>query len=287
MTDRYALRHLPAGPVHGIIWHWSGYEVAGAATVDRRGNRHLYEVRGKELVALKDEPQSWRPADVNRWRWPNNVAPEPLPVQIEPRMTTIGMAFDATAAAAEMEADREAARANRRAATTDTPQWWRDVARVAYAPMGAVSRDHGEARIMRALILERGIRLDLRPYRTNAAVLADLKATLADLLAEAPASDWVPPLVAQPEDWRDFEVVMGWLIEVMPSRRELTCLRGRMQSPPLTWVQIGDEIGRTEARARQLYAGAIDALVAAANREPRRARARLAELQERNRSAAR
>lgn len=161
--------------------------------------------------------------------------------------------------------------------------------RVVYEPQGSVTREQGEARVMRALILERSIRIrmDLAPYRTNAAVLAQLKTTLADVLREQPEGDWVPPLEPQPQDWRDFEIAMGWLVEVMPSKREMMILRARMQSPPATWRQIGDEINRTGARARQIYDDAIDALVAAANRQPRRAMARLGELKARNREAKR
>ncbi len=284
--DWFSMAVLPAGRLQ-IRVRWGPYIVLAATDVDKRGRRHFHEIVGRELRPISARPEAWQPVAPAKWIWPNGVACDPLPVHIWPRMTTTAMAFDATAAAAEMEADREAARANPDAPVAEGPQWWRDVARVQYQPMGAIDAEHGEARIMRALILERSIRMDMRRYRTNAAVLADLKLTLADVLAEVPSADWVPALVPQPEDWRDFEVVMGWFVEVLPSRREMRCLRGRMQSPPATWVQIGDEIGRTEARARQLYDGAIDALVDAGNRRPRRAKARLTELQARNREARR
>ena len=80
---------------------------------------------------------------------------------------------------------------------------------------------------------------------------------------------------------------MRWMSEVMPSDKAIEVLRWRTLSPPATWPQIGDEIKRTAVRARQIYTETIDALVEAGNREPRRALARRAELQERNREAKR
>jgi len=285
--DWYDLDHLPAGTVRVRV-RWDCYVVEAVATTDKKGRRHWHELRGRELVPLRPLPQAWHPLTAD-WKWPNNQDPEPMPVSVIGSVSSIGGAsFDAAAAAEEMERDREEARSRSDASPAeDGGQWWRDVARIVYEPMGNVSREYGEARIMRALIIERSIRMDLARYRTNAAVLAALKLSLADVLAEAPSVDWVPPVTPMPEDWRDFETVMGWLVEVLPSRREMLVLRARMLSPPATWRQIGDEIGRTSARARQIYSAAIDELVGAANRQPRRAKARLAELKERNREAKR
>lgn len=285
--DWFDLIHLPAGTSR-VRARWDCYQVEAVSSVDAKGRRHWHELRGRELVPLKARPEAWQPM-AGAWIWPNGAIPQPMPIMVMGSVASIGgVAFDAAAAAEEMERDREEAR-NRRdpAPADDGGQWWRDVARVAYEPQGNVSREHGEARIMRALILERSIRMDGRRYRTNAAVLAALKLTLADVLAEHPGEDWIPPLAAMPEDWRDLEIVMGWLVEVMPSRREIFVLRGRMLAPPATWAQLGDEIKRTAVRARQIYTETIDALVEAGNREPRRALARRAELQERNREAKR
>lgn len=284
--DWFDLIHLPAGTVRVRV-RWPGFEVPAVSSVDAKGRRHWHELRGRELVPLKARPEAWQPM-AGSWIWPNNAAPQPLPVRVMGSVVSIGkVAFDAAAAAEEMERDREEARGRRDPAPAeDGGQWWRDVARVAYEPQGNVSRVHGEARIMRALILERSIRMDGSRYRTNAAVLAALKA-VPDDYREPPTADWVPPLVSMPEDHKDFETVMGWIVELLPSRREIFVLRARMLSPPATWVQIGDEIHRTAVRAKQIYGETIDALVAAGNREPRRALARRAELQERNREAKR
>lgn len=287
----YKLDDLPPGTVHGIEWRWPGYEVKGATTTDKRGNRYFYEVRrDKSLKRLPHVPDAWRPDPANhRWTWPGGVAPEPLRREVVPRLATLGgVAFAAVSSAelaAEMEANREAARATHGNDPLDEPpQWWRDVWRIEYQAMGGVTRDMAEARIMRFLILERSIRMDIEAPRTNAAVLADLKRTLADVLADRPEVDWVPPLKPTAEDHCDFETVGGWLVEVMPSRREMGIMRARMGTPPETWDAIGATFRRSREAARTLYNATIDVLADVANRPARRARARRTELQERNRA---
>lgn len=285
----YAIEHLPRGKCR-IRVRRDSWLVEAATEVDRRGVRHWHEVVGRELRPLPWQPVAWQPRSAAAWRWPNGAEPPPaLPVLVVPQMASIGgVAFDAATAAAEMEAEREVAGARRHDEPADDGgQWWRDVARVDYQRMGSVTRDMGEARIMRALILERTIRMDMARYKSNAAVLAALKLTLADVLADEPEADWVPPLVPQPEDWRDFDVVMGWLAEVGTTKRELTVMRARMHAPPLAYSQIADALGIKRQRARQIYVSAIDDLVEAANRPPRRAMARIAALKERNRAARR
>lgn len=283
----YSLDDLPAGRLRVRV-RWPGYAVLAASEVDKRGVRHWHEIVGTELRRITAPIAAWQPDDATRWRWPNGIEPPPLPVAVAPSLAVInGMDFDAASAAAEMEEWREAARARTDdCAVRDGLPWWRDVTRIAYEPMGFVSLDHGEARIMRHLILEQSLRLDLRRRKTNAAVLADMKRTWADIYgAESRGDDWAPPLVPQPHDWADFDVVMGWFAEVSPSARELTVLRGRMLAPPVTWRGLGDEIGRSWQRAQQIYNGSIDDLVAAANRPRWRGEARIAAVRERNRLA--
>ena len=287
--DWYSMEHLPRGKLH-IRVRRESWLVEAATEVDKRGVRHWHEVVGRELRPLPWQPVAWQPRDALTWRWPNGAEPPPvLPVLVEPQMASIGgMAFDAALAAEEMEADRGAARTRRHDEPADDGgQWWRDVARVAYEACGGVTRDMGEARVMRALILERTIRMDMARYKSNAAVLAAMKLTLADVLADEPEADWVPPLVPQPEDWRDFDTVMGWLAEVGTTKRELTVMRARMHAPPLAYSQIADALGIKRQRARQIYVSAIDDLVEAANRPPRRAMARIAALRLRNKAARR
>ena len=295
MSDWYAMADLPPGTVRVRV-RWAGYEVRAARVVDQRGRHHWHEIRSdNSLVPLIATPQAWQPEDAKRWRWPPGQSlPEPIPTEVEPRMAMIGgVAFDAATAAEEMEADRAmatvAAGQDRGEATiaAAAAQWWRDVTKVAYQPMGSVSPEMGEARILRHLILERTLHLDLKRPRSNAAVLADMKRSLSDVYGEETGHDWVPPLVPQPQDWADFEVVMGWLAEVGTTKRELSVLRSRMQAPPITWVQIGDALEISPRRARAVYDAAIEDLIGAANRPARRGPARMAALRERNREAKR
>lgn len=291
----YSMTDLPAtGALHvrvrGAGARGAWFEVAAARDVDKKGRHHWHEMRGRALVPLAFTPSAWQPLVAADKFWPAGaMPPEPLVARVVPRLISIGgVAFDAVAAAAEMEGDREAARANRdEPEIEDKVQWWRDVTRIKYEPMGEVSREHGEARIMRHLIVERSIPKDMQRSKTNAAVLADLKRSLADVYGEADDRDWVPRLTAQPEDWRDFAVVMGWFAEVMPYRREMIVMRARMQSPPISYADIGAEMRRSHEHVRRLYEDAVAALIEAGNRPPRRARARLAELRERNREARR
>ncbi len=284
----YSMQDLPPGRLRVRV-RWSGYEVLAASDVDKKGRRSWHEIRGRDLTPLPATPEAWQPETLEKWRWPNGIEPVPLKIQVVPRMYSEEASFDAANAAAEMEEWREAARANRDAGQpVERGQWWRDVTRVSYEPMGGVSLEMGEARIMRHLILERSLPNDLRRQKSNAATLADLKLSWADIYgAQSRGDDWTPPLVPQPQDWNDFDTVMGWFCEVAPHKREMTILRGRMLSPPATWRQLGDEIKKSPARAQQLYKSSIEDLVSAANRPRHRAVARIAEVQERNRAARR
>lgn len=292
----YSLDHLPAGTVHGIEWRWPGYEVVGATVTDKKGRRHFYEVRDKALAPLPCHPEAWRPNPKSgkAWSWPNGVEPAPLKRTLLPSISTIGgIAFDSVSSAElaeEMDANREAMRTTNRASNRDdwrekdATQWWRDPTRILYQPMGSVTREHAEARIMRCLILDRSIGMDFKATRTNAAALADLKRTLADVLAEDREVDWVPPIHMIGSDHADYDTVMGWLLEVMLSRRELKALVLRTRVPALSWDEIGGSIRRSREAARTIYLTTIDVLTAVANRPARLAATRLAALQERNRA---
>lgn len=191
-------------------------------------------------------PEAWQPENPVKWLWPNGRQPLPLPVLVHPAMTAIGgIEFDEVLAAREMEEWREAARTRpaeeaEDAAIVASGQWWRDVSRVIYEPPGAVSLDMVEARVIRHLILERALPLDLKRIKSNAAVLADLKRSWADVYgAEADGDDWAPAVAIVDADWRDFDVVLGWLVEAAIAERELVVLRAKMGTPPATWRRSG------------------------------------------------
>lgn len=296
MADEwYGIDALPRGAVHGIVARWPGFEVPAATATDKKGVRSWYEVKGKSLSPLSVPVEAWRPADASRWRWPNGVVPLPLPVHVFPRLAIVGgMTFDAATAAAEMESWREDARSRPDDDIDERDsQWWRDITRVAYEPMGSVSLPMCEARVMRHLILERSLPMPMRRQKSNAAVLADLKRSFADVYGDEPDVDWVPPLRSTPEDHKDFDLVMVWIVEAEVSRRQMAILRARMQSPPATWVQIGDELqlhrnaDAARKRAKAIYANTIAMLCDAANRPAVRTVVQIDALRERNRAARR
>lgn len=288
MPEWYDTVWLPPGTVTGVVVRRPGYEVLAAAIDDKRGRRRWYGVSGVDLRPLTWYPEAWRPADAKRWRWPNGTVPPSLPVLVMPQLATTAPVFDATEAAAEMEAEREDARRNRIASEIGEVQWWRDVTRVRYEPMGEISREMGEARIMRHLVMERSIPIAHRRQKSNAAVVADIKRTWEDIYGEHPRdADWIPPMPLQPEDDRDFLTVLRWFAEVLPGRRDMRILRARTSSPPSPWMLIGDEIGMTGLRARRSYNSVVDSLISAGNRIPRYAPMRMDDVRERNRAAKR
>lgn len=283
----YDLDDLPRGRVHVRV-RYGAYVLAAAAMPDKRDGLKWYEVVGRELRPMKRRPEAWQPLNADAYVWPLGARPTPLPVEVSPRMASVGrLAFAATDAAEEMENDvfpgvAAGAQPDRQ------QQWWRDASLIRYEAAGDVTRLMAEGRLMRALALERLMRLDMAPYRSNAAALADLKRTLADVLADVPDEDWTPPLRPAPADWADFEVVMGWVADVWPSRRAISVLRARMLTPPATWVQIGDEHRMSATHAKRIYNRLIDLVSEAANRSgPGRRARQISELQERNRAARR
>lgn len=161
-------------------------------------------------------------------------------------------------------------------------QWWRDPTALVYEPMGRVSHLQCEGRVMRALIVDRWHRLDLKPIKTNSARLADMKRSLLDLLEEEPDDDWIPPVKPFRQDHTDYLIVMGWLTEVDCTWREMTALRRRAQSPPWSWRSIADFIDRSPQGAKNLYLRTIHDITILANRPPTRGPDRLVALQNRN-----
>lgn len=161
-------------------------------------------------------------------------------------------------------------------------QWWRDHTAIIYQPRGEITHIQCEARVMRALITDRWQRLDLKPIKTNSAVLADLKRSLLDLLEEAPDDDWVPPLRPMRQDHTDYLIVMKWLTEVNCTWREMTTLRRRAQSPPWSWRSIGDFINRSPQGAKKMYIRTIHEITVSANQHPIRGPERLMALQAQN-----
>jgi hypothetical protein len=168
--------------------------------------------------------------------------------------------------------------------TLPNDQWWRDHTAIIYQPMGEITHVQCEARVMRAIITDRWNRLDLKPIKTNGAVLADLKRSFMDLLEEPADDDWVPPLRPMRQDHTDYLVVMGWLTELNCSWREMTTLKRRAQSPPWSWRSIGDFIDRSPEGAKKMYLRTIHEITILANRQHSRGPERIIALRARNRA---
>lgn len=304
-TDEwYGVEYLPRGRLRIRIW--PGIEAVTDGVPDIHGRVRWYEVKARKLEPLATPVRAWQPL-TQAWTWPADE-PDPLPPTVLARLEapdaphgpppvtpaatpgTRGRQVrdaEAAALASAMEDDREAAHARRRLPPPDTePQWWRDATLVRYEPRGAVSLRHGEARLMRALVAERAIRVGIAPIKSSAAALVPLQ-LLSELWAAPATEAWVAPVHPLPQDWSDYLTVMGWLLEANPSRQALRVLRARSRIPSYNWMQIGDAIDRDWTRARQIYGATVASVVRAANRRPRRAVQRLREIQERNREARR
>ena len=293
MSSRwYSLESLPdLNLVVRVWWAVNGvFESFQAEHLFVDGKWDWMRMQGRRLVLLPPsgrnghgwakEPACWQPIDAEKFVWPSGkqipLAPHMLPIFAGSRQQ-----FKATAEAVEREGNAER---NRDADEKSRAiQWWRDVSQVVYEPRGSVTRDMCEARIMRALTLDQMIRMDIAPYRSNAAVLANLKASILDMLDQPPEDDWVPRLDPQPSDHADYLEAMRWLARVGMSHQRWRVMQGRRMSPPLSWVQIAFQIGRTPARARQVYDDMIDRLLLAAN-APAMTDRQMEALRERNRA---
>lgn len=278
----FGVEHLPRGRLR--IRVWPGIEAVTDGIPDYTGKVRWFEVRGRDLKPLQVPVRAFQPMSQKFWQ---GREPLPLPTSTLARLEAPDT-FDVTLAGAEMERDREEARAHHGLpAPEPLPQWWRDADLVKYEARGTVSARHGEARLMRALVTDRAIRVGMTPMKSGMAALAPLQ-ILSELLsadAEAPPPDWVPQVRPLPQDWADYLTAMAWLVEISPSRQAMRILRARARMPPASWATIGDAIGRDWTRARQVYEATVAKVVTAANGRPRRSAARLKALQARNRRA--
>lgn len=279
----FGVEHLPRGRLR--IRVWPGIEAVTDGIPDYTGKVRWFEVRGRDLKPLQVPVRAFQPMSQKFWQ---GREPLPLPTSTLAKLEAPDT-FDVTLAGAEMERDREEARAHHGLpAPEPLPQWWRDADLVKYEARGTVSARHGEARLMRALVTDRAIRVGMTPMKSGMAALAPME-ILSELLSadppEPPPPDWVPQLRPLPQDWADYLTAMAWLVEAGPSRQAMRILRARARMPPASWATIGDAIGKDWTRARQVYEATVAKVVTAANGRPRRSAARLKALQARNRRA--
>lgn len=248
------------------------------------------------------EPDAWQPVGV----WPDPL-PDPLPIVVrdwgEARMVSIGkVAFDATAAASEMEADRENARNGlHQEEQEDRRQlaWWRDASRIRYQPRGEISREMAEGRIMRAVswcgaghdLSRGGVAMSRFLAEIATMTLTEALAAQEELIERAVRFE---PLR---QDHDDFLTAMGWFVKLgkiftrgeqkaWSLHRPQEVLLWRSLTVPLSFADIGRQFGVSGQRARDIYEFTIDRVNRIANAsayvDPV-----ILRLQERNRAARR
>jgi hypothetical protein len=235
------------------------------------------------------EPQAWQPIG----QWPDPL-PDPLPtgeVEDTVRMASIGeVKFDAAAAAAEMEADRERARNGREPRDrSEGLAWWWSPAEVVYEPAGMVSRRMAEGRVMRAVAWCRGGHAS--PKLASSKFFAEMAAAASELFEEVDVASQAVRFVPLQEDLGDFLTAMGWFVRLNSQRtegikrsREQEMLLLRSLPVPPSFGEIGRRLGVSSQRAHQLYQRAVDKVTALAN-QPEGIDAPIAKLRERNRAA--
>lgn len=235
------------------------------------------------------EPAAWQPIGP----WPDPLL-DPLPtgeVDDKVRMVSIGLVnFDAAAAAAEMEGDRQQARGRngrepfqQRAAL----DWWWNPAEITYEPPGHVTRRMAEGRVLRAVAWCRGGHAP--PKLATSKFFAEMAAAVDELPGDMPPQ----PVRFTPlqQDIGDFLTAMSWFARLNPKRaegagwcREQKTLMWRSCPVPPSFGEIAGQFSVSSQRAHQLYKRAIDKVTALAN-QPVEIDAPIAKLRERNRAA--
>ncbi|MEQ1694417.1 MAG: hypothetical protein ABL901_01120 [Hyphomicrobiaceae bacterium] len=195
----------------------------------------------------------------------------PLPVHPHHtlRMGSIGgVAFDATAAAEEMQADRD--RRDPDATALEALPWWREPSEVTYSPRGQIGEREAEGRVMRALYFLGGTEQP-RAGRTNAAVLADLKHAFDLATRQDATASYVPRLNTTLRDSpANLLTAMEWFCELQLisdlAWKQAYALKQRAHNIPVSFVMIALEIG-VDGRdgAQKAYTRGIARIAAIAN----------------------
>lgn len=250
------------------------------ATLDKTGDV-VFLPRHRDLERWGERPDAWQPETADKWR---AALPEPLPL-VEPRMWHQRASFDATAAAQEMEADRDQARGTGESPGRNRRRlWWLDVSAIEYRIAGEITRQQAEGRVMRALADDQlcdrlaGSGLDRAIPITDLMSIEDLR-KYVDM-----TKDIVAPVAlfkAFASDDADYDVAMAWFAALGGRSLEAVSVAGRRLPKPtqrqrvlwlaarpigLTFEEIGDVINRSRQRAHELYRAAIDDIWQIANR---------------------
>jgi hypothetical protein len=246
----------------------------------------------RSFVDLRGEPDAWQPLSPGDWpgygpHWDSRM------VRIDaPSFDAIELA-EIKAERADM---RHAAYARDSLGEPGEPEplpSWRDADSITYSAAPHISRDEAEARVMRALYFLGGPGgLDLLGYRSNAAVMSDLKRAAdsvklltgfgyseADARAELKmrhnealsSGSAMPRLMPTLSDTPERLIAaMRWATELRLSPKagsvRYRVLELRSRNTAVTWADVGEMNGNVSAtRARQLYASAIDRIGTIAN----------------------
>lgn len=246
---------------------------------------------GRDGDGAGPRPDAWAPLG----DWPDALG-EPLPHQPhhDTRMGEINRggytAADAAQEAEEMEADREEARRNPGQTPRENLPWWRITEAVTYSPPGQIGEHEAEGRLMRALYFLGGT--DRRPtYRSNAAIIADLKGYKEPVAREDATGSYVPRLQTTPADTADRLLqAMRWYceLELTGGATPARIMDDRALNVPRSFADIARFLDPPIKRqaAQQAYARGIAAITRIANAGTPVVDHLLAQTQTRNRTHA-
>lgn len=259
--------------------------------------REGWEIEWLPAYGLSEHgPTAWQPEDPGKYIWPGNVKPEPLRpaggrmwserLRFKAVEDALSGRYGVNAAAAELsdmsESDmaaamqrerdflsdrRDGADAGRRGCVSapEAPeqQWWL-TERITYSAAGSISKREAEARLMRAILTERWVRVEKPRCNTFAGVLAGMirpePLPPHELAAQDPAPvRWEP----NGQDQDDMLVALSWRAALAAAHRDV--LSALAELPPKGWRAIGRSLGVSYETARQQHAAALAALHDVAN----------------------
>jgi hypothetical protein len=200
------------------------------------------------------------------WSGPSPENPIELgPHQMQRFKTINKVAFEATEAAIEMEADRDAARREVHVEEKEPLAWWYDASKMSYSRPPNISRREVEGRVMRAWKTCQRVKMRVPILSKNADVIARM-AKWDDNESEddrAWRSNRLSVFDPNSRDQDDVTVALGWFVRIDKIRRPV--LIWRASDNPKSWREISGIIDVPVASAKQMYERLIDELKEIAN----------------------
>lgn len=224
-----------------------------------------------------DNPELWAPIRADLWQLPL-PAPALEWADAPARMWTARQEFNATEAAAEMQADRDNV-SRETSVREDTAarvawQWWRDASLIRYEPSESLTIRMAEGRVMRAVACcapGSGLTLKRHSYSTIMAAVAEAVAASDEPVTSDIGTRFEP----LPQDHTDFLTAMGWFTALglppLPQpgahvgrrrkawdfTRAQKVLIWRSLSIPWSFDEIGLELELSGERCRQIEKTAL------------------------------